>query len=305
LVGKEFYERVVELESACFSSKVILENAIQTNGTLLDEEWIQLFKRHGFQAAISLDGPADIHDKRRITAGGKGTHDCIVRNLELLRSQDYPIRFLAVVTPEAVRRGREIYQYFRQLGCKWMDFLYPICNEVASTFDRPMDPAALGQFFCDVFDAWIEEGDPGVHVRTLNDWCTRLLGGHTITCHTKTDCSYVVTVDTDGSILVCDDLMAFVDSRLGHIEDHGLELIEKHRFLTRLADPEVLFCKECSGCGFFEVCGGGCSLFRVTGKDKFGGPNIFCLTQKKAIRHIRNSLLDMGTTVSPLLPRPE
>ncbi len=290
LAGYDFYESIIELQRDFFPKKVQIDNVIQTNGMLLTDRWVDLFKRHDFQVALSLDGPAAINDLRRKTKNGRGTSRYLVDRIELLKRNAYPVRILAVITPEAVPLGKEIYKYFRDLGCCWMDFLYPICNWIDNTFDKQIDPCDPGKFLCDVFDAWIEEGNPDVYVRTLHDWCMLIMGGQTITCHSRTDCSYVLTINTDGSVHVCDDLAPYTDSLLGHIMSDSFSDIEVNENLKRLENMSALFGKECSECEYFPVCRGGCTIFRAKAIGDFTAHNYYCQSQKMTVRHIKGVL---------------
>ena len=170
-----------------------------------------------------------------------------------------------------------------------MDFLYPMCNLIHNTFDERIAPNDLGRFYCDVFDAWFDEGNPEVYIRSLHDWCMLLMGGRTVMCHSKTDCSYVLTINTDGTIHCCDDLTPFTDSLLGHVISDSFSSIEENERLTRLGKMDVLFGKECLECEYFPVCKGGCTLFRAKAKGDFTARNYYCESQKIIVKHIRET----------------
>ncbi len=288
LAGFDFFEHIVELQRELMPG-VNISNSIQTNGMLLTRRWVDMFKSLGYHVSLSLDGPDTVHDAYRRTATGQGTHRKLVERIGILKDECYPIRILAVVTPESLSLGGEtIYKYFRQLGCVWMDFLYPICNAIDNTFPEKLRPEDLAKFYIEVFDAWFSEGDPQVYVRSLHDWCLMLLRGRSQMCHSRTDCSYVVTVNTNGSIHICDDLMPYTDSHLGHIATDSLAAVERNEKLRRLSRRSVLFGDECVKCKFFPVCAGGCTLFRTKRINNFTEKNFFCTTQKLVISHVRD-----------------
>ncbi len=294
LAGQDFYDKVVKLQAEIIPPEVTIENAIQSNGLLLNDRWIDFFKRHDFQLALSLDGPAAIHDRRRVTKKGRGTHRYVQDRIKILKKNNYPVRLLAVISPESTQFGVDIYKYFRELDCEWMDFMYPICNWVKNTLDEDINVENVGQFYCDVFDAWISEGDPIVYIRSLHDIAMLLLGGRTVTCHTRTDCSYVLTINTDGRVHICDDLMSYADSDLGHIAMQSLDEIEENTKLSRLQAESVLFGNDCLNCDYFTVCKGGCTLFRAKGIGDYTARNYYCVAQRMMISHVKNVLEAMA-----------
>jgi uncharacterized protein len=206
--------------------------------------------------------------------------------LSLLREKEVPVSLLAVITPEALPYGREIYKHFREFGCRWMDFMYPMCNRLNNTTDIALEPRQWGKFYSDVFDAWADEGDPGVYVRQIHDWCMLLLGGKTDMCTSQSDCSYVVTVNTDGNVFICDDLMPYYDGDLGNIITDSFVDIARNKKLQGLSARENLHGKECLECSYFPVCVGGCSLFRVNARGDLTGRHYFCESQKLVADHI-------------------
>lgn len=293
MAGYDFFEEIIKLQKHLIPGKVKIDNYIQTNGILLNERWIELFKKNNYMVAFSIDGPKHINDLRRKTKNGKGTHDILLEKIKLLKEHSYPVKILSVITPEALPHGKGIYHYYRSLNCYWMDFLYPICNWIDSTFEMKVNPKTLGKFLCEVYDEWLKEDNPDVYIRLFHDWCMLLMSGNPITCHSRNDCSYIITLNADGKIFICDDLLAYADSYLGDIFKDNLFSVEKNYKLTKLSDHKLLFGDECSNCEYFPVCKGGCTIFRAKEKDNFLARNYYCFTQKMVIDHIKNSILNL------------
>jgi uncharacterized protein len=290
LAGYRFFEKVIELQKKNMAG-IHIDNYIQTNGLLIDKNWIDIFKQYNYYTAISMDGTKDINDLRRKKANGQGTHDELIKKIEEMKKNDYPLKILSVVTPEAIPFGKEIYKYYRSLGCDWMDFLYPICNWIDNTFENKVEPKDLGTFLCTVFTEWLNEDNPNVYIRTFHDWCLLLMQGQPITCHSRNDCAFVITINTDGKLYICDDLLAYSDSYLGDIYSDELSSIENSKKLLFLSNKNNLLGEKCKKCYFFNICNGGCTLFRAKNKDDFTEKNYFCETQKMVIGHIRSTIL--------------
>ena len=288
--GPQFFERCRALQKRYLPSDIPVVNTIQTNGILVTDEWARVIKRGGYGVCVSLDGPAEVHDEWRRTPTNTGTHNLVLRGIETLRRHEIPVSILAVITPPALGQGARIYRTFRALGCCWMDFMYPFYSLIDNTIDAEVAPAAWGDFLVDVFDAWMAEANPDVTVRLLHDLCMALMHGRTQMCISGIDCSYVVTVYPGGDVFICDDLLAYADSRLGHVHRDSLSALSCHPLLTRLKDPCFLFGDDCRRCTIFDVCRGGCTLFRARRRNDFLGRHYFCASQRRIISHITQYL---------------
>lgn len=297
LAGTAFFEEAFRLQKKYMPENVVAVNTIQTNGTLLNEKWIDLIKKINYGICLSLDGPAEINDVWRRTIDGKGTYHKVVDSIKLLNEHNIPLSVLSVITPEALPHGRKIYHHLRQLGFTWMDFMYPFYSLIDNTLDENIDPAQWGFFYKDVFDAWIEEADPDVDIRLLRDLCLLRLGGKTSMCSSSSDCSYVITVDPAGNIYVCDDLLSYSDSMIGNILTDSLFNINCHPKLTRLSQKSVLYGDNCQNCSYFPFCKGGCTLFRAQKKDDFHGKHYFCAAQRIIIDHINDYFQSIASTL--------
>lgn len=294
LAGTDFFETAFKLQQKYIPKNVTMVNTIQTNGILLNEKWIDLIKRINYGICLSLDGPAEIHNTWRQTVDGKGTYNQVVNSLKLLNEHDVSLSVLSVITPEALGKGREIYQHLRQLGVTWMDFMYPFYSMIDNTLDKNIEPSQWGFFLKDVFDAWIEEDNPNIDIRLLHDLCLLYLGGKTVMCISNSDCSYVITVDPSGNIYVCDDLLSYSDSMIGNILTSSLSNMNCHPKLTRLSHKSVLYGNDCLDCSYFPFCKGGCTLFRALKKDDFHGKHYFCAAQRIIIDRIRDYFQSMN-----------
>ena len=294
LAGIDFYKTAISLQKKYFSSATDVINSIQTNGVLLNEQWLDFIKVNNIEIGLSIDGPSDIHDIRRKDINGSGTYKRVLKSVNLLNKFEVPLKILCVVTPEAIGKGKSIYKHFRSLNCEWMDFLYPIRNNVTNTFDTNVSPDELADFFIDVFDAWISEDNENVFIRSLHDWVMLLLNGKPSMCHSYDDCSTVITINTDGRVFICDDLLPYIDSEIGNINNMSIEEIINSDKLVRLSKKENIYSSHCLKCQYFPICVGGCAVFRIKKFNDIQGKNTFCTANKKIIDHISSSLKSLS-----------
>lgn len=302
LLGLDFYRRALELQRKYADGKRI-ENTLQTNGTLVDERWCELFARGNFLVGLSLDGPADVHDAFRLTKGGRPTFDRVMRTVEFFRRSGVEYNTLSVVNRLSEGRGAEIYRFFRDtVGSRYMQFL-PAVEHVVDVegFHRPMivspdregaRPAewsvtaeGYGEFLCDLFDQWVV-GDVGqVFVQlfdaTLAQWC----GVEPGVCSMGETCGDALVVEHNGDVYSCDHFV-YPEHRLGNIRE--TPLVEIYRSEARrafgLAKRNALPA-ECLSCRYYFACRGECPKHRFeTGADGCR-KNSLCAGLMRYFRH--------------------
>jgi len=264
---------------------------MQSNGTLLDDEWVRVIKEQQIPVGVSLDGPPEVHDVHRLDHAGRGSHAATLRGLRLLQEAGLRPGVLSVITPGG--DGAAAYRYFRSLGLTSIDFLFPD----VSRDNKPRRYGLFGatpvaDFIIPVFDAWFEEDDPDVHVRVLWGLLSSLMGGtHLSDAFGNPLMSYLI-IETDGSIHALDALRAcdegIADSGL-NVATHGFDELENGLPLAhRVIHLGVPLCETCRQCPESAVCGGGYLPHRYARANGFDNPSAWCADILKLISHLRS-----------------
>lgn len=284
LMGLAFYEEAVELEKK-YGGGMHVSNSIQTNGLLIDDRWIDFFRRHSFLVGLSLDGPAHIHDHYRIHRDGTGTHGKVERvALDMLEAQ-VTVNALSVITEYSSSHAAENYRYLKDLGFTYMQFIP--CMEMdpagsGSVAEFSVASRSYGKFLCELFDAWADDftdGCPAVSVRQFDTFAAVYLGQPAPECTARSVCGDYVVVEHTGDVYSCD---FFVEDawHLGSL--HGASTLEEMLNSKR----QILFGKRksliddrCRRCSWLAFCRGGCP------KDRLRNPatrrfNPFCESYK-------------------------
>lgn len=303
LLGLDFYRRAMTLQRKYADGKRI-ENTLQTNGTLVTEEWCELFARNNFLVGISLDGPEEIHDAFRLTKGGRPTFARVVESIETFRRCGVEFNTLSVVNRLCEGRGAEIYRFFRDtVRSRYMQFL-PAVEHVVDRpgFHRPLivspdhEGARLaewsvtaegyGRFLCDVFDEWVVSDVGNYYVQmfdaSLAQWC----GVQPGVCSMGETCGDALVVEHNGDVYSCDHFV-YPEYRLGNIRE--TPLAEIYRSARRrefgLAKRNSLP-RECLRCAYYFACRGECPKHRFEkGADGFP-KNSLCEGLKLYFRHV-------------------
>ena len=273
--------------------------AMQTNGTLLDERWIDVVRKTGIELGVSLDGPADVHDANRVDFAGRGSYADAVRGLQLLQTAGLSPSVLCVINPAS--SGAEVYRTFRALGVQRFDFLLPdVTHDSKPRFFPGYEGTPIGDYLIEVFDEWFDEDDPDVKVRLLWGFVSALLGGASETDQFGNPLSAYLVIETDGTIHTNDVYRICEDGMTASGLDvfrHGFDdLAQALPLLYRVVHEGVPLSATCEACPERDVCGGGYIPHRYARANGFDNPSAWCDDIRKVLAHVR-SRLEVACTV--------
>ncbi len=289
LLGLDYFRKIVALQQKYQSSSRLIVNGIQTNGTLLDEDWCRFFSKENFAVGLSLDGPQEIHDRHRVTKNQRPTHKQALRGYRLLRKHHVYTDILCVVNAYNVRFPLQVYQFFKQINAKYVSFLpmvehQPNAESAVSALSVPAQ--AWGTFLCTIFDEWVEKDIGRIKVQVFEEAARTAFNQQHSLCIFRTTCGDVPVVEHNGDFYSCDH---FVDAghRLGNIKETPLvELLESptQKAFGR-AKLETLP-HQCRECKVKVMCNGACPKDRFL-KTPNGDPglNYLCAGYKRFFTH--------------------
>ena len=310
MMGLEFFHRSVELAEQYLKPGQQASYTIQTNGTLLDEEWAAFFKENGFLVGISIDGSREMHDAYRVNRGGRGSFDQVMRGLEFLRQTEVEWNALTTVHARNGDHGREVYRFLRdECQARFIQFI-PIIERVAEATDgevpwsswrdrplyeqkgelvtnRSIGGEQYGRFLIEVFEEWVRHDVGKVYVQlfdvTLANWVGEPPG---LCVHSET-CGLALALEHTGDLYSCDH---FVEPRykLGNIrETHMLELVASPQQRQFGLDKRETLPRYCLECDVRFACHGGCPKDRFTRTpDGEAGLNYLCPSFKAFFHHV-------------------
>jgi uncharacterized protein len=189
LTGIDFFRRVVDYQQFYGQRGHSVSNGVQTNGTLINDEWAKLFAQYHFLLGISLDGPKELHDYYRITVGGEGTHDMVHKGIGILRRHNVEFNILSVVNRITGEYPGEIWRYMCEQGFSFLQFIP--CVE--------RDPVT-GKLTDFIFDLWYHGGQPQISVRLFDNLLLAFAGHRPQVCQFKRECGDYVVVEYNGDV---------------------------------------------------------------------------------------------------------
>ena len=260
LMGIQFYEKVVELQKRYKHEGQTIENSLQTNGTLISQEWVNFFKANDFHVGVSLDGPPEVHSANRIFRNGQGSFEQVMRGIRLLRENGVKFGVLAVITKETVRLGaKRFLDFFIENGIFSIGILRqrPALN-IGRTDALPREE--FEKFAIELFDYWYSLDDPRIRIRGFDAILNSILGTRSGVCIFSGDCvGRYLGITPVGDVYHCDEFMFDERYKLGNIREHTFEEIlnpmNPKLIRIRLEDLET---KKSISCKYSKICNYGC-----------------------------------------------
>jgi uncharacterized protein len=272
LLGVDWFRKAVALQRRHGRGKVI-ENTLQTNGTLLDDAWAAFLKDHGFLVGISIDGPPGLHDRYRVNTHRRGTSARALRGLEVLQRHGVAFNTLTCVSAANGDRPLEVYRFLKRIGSRHMQFI-PVVERAGGDAASPAGAAAAfsvtgeqwGRFLVGVFDEWVRSDVGEIYVDMFELSLAKWLGIRGGACVHSETCGDALAMEHDGSVYSCDHYVepAF---RLGVIAQRPLAELAGDPAQVRFGlDKSHRLPGSCFRCPVLFACNGGCPKHRLGGQ---------------------------------------
>ena len=277
LIGLNFYKKFVELVKKYKKSSTNVTFSIQTNGTLLTEEWAEFFSKNRFLVGISLDGTREIHDRNRKDAGGKDTFKKVLENARMLQNHHVDVNILCVLTKQSAKKVSSIYQFLKKEGFYFQQYipcLDPL-EEERGGYPWSLTPSVYGAALKDLFDLWFQDlsSNTPVSIREFDNWLAILKGYPPEACSQVGRCSIQNIVEANGDLFPC-DFYALDSYRIGNVSDDSFSFNEIFSQDNIFLKEGSVRGKECPSCNWYPLCRGGCR------RDYMHGHNYFCESYK-------------------------
>ena len=288
----DFYRKALSLQQKYAGGRRI-DNVIQTNGTLLTDEWCEFFAQNHWLVGISIDGPQPDHDHYRLTAAGKPSWKKVMQGIKLLKKHGVEWNAMAVVNAYNANHPLEFYRFFKENVCQFLQFT-PIVERLtrhedgrtlASLADKDeislseasVAPEQWGYFLCAIFDEWVRKDVGKIFVEIFDCTLANWMGISPGICAYSKECGHAGVMEHNGDVYSCDHFV-FPEYKLGNIRNHSLiDMLygEQQQEFSRLKHSSLP--RQCKECDMEFACHGECPKNRFM-KDKYGdsGLNYLC-----------------------------
>jgi uncharacterized protein len=304
LLGVEFFRRVVTLQQKHAGGKTI-ENALQTNGVLLDDRWCEFFAGNRFLVGLSIDGPREIHDRYRMDRGGNATFDRVMCGLERMKQHQVQFNTLTCVQRDNARKPLEVYRFLKQVGSGFIQ-LIPVVERIAVSAGpddlRLVAPAAdvpaavsewsvlpdqFGSFLCAIFDEWVHHDVGRTFVQLFDVALESWVGLASSLCVFAETCGSAMALEHNGDLYSCDHYV-YPENKLGNIMEAALtSMVQSVRQRQFGIDKRETLPRYCKDCDVLFACNGECPKHRfMPTPDGERGWNYLCSGYRTFFRHI-------------------
>jgi uncharacterized protein len=304
LLGVDFFRAVIALQKKHAGGKSI-HNALQTNGTLIDDEWGEFLAEHKFLVGISIDGPRELHDRYRVDKGNAPTFDRVMRGLNKLKAHNVDFNTLTVVNRYNSQFPLEVYRFLKEVGSGFMQFI-PVVERKASepqsnglvliqpSFDRAaevtewsVEPLAYGKFLAGIFDEWVKKDVGRYFVQQFDVALESWMGMEASLCIFRRTCGSALAMEHTGDLYSCDHFV-YPENKLGNIVESDLDQMVRSQQQIRFGlDKRDSLPRMCRECDVRFACNGECPKHRfLTTPDGQPGLNYLCAGYKHFFHHI-------------------
>lgn len=282
-----FYEKVIELQKRYAGGRII-ENSLQTNGTLITDEYAEFFMKNGWLIGVSIDGPKEYHDAYRRSAAGGATFDNVMKGIDILNRYKVEWNAMAVINNLNGNHPLEFYHFFKRIGCRYIQFTPVVdASRLGELTPYSVRPRQWGEFLCRLFDEWVRN-DVGKYFiqifdATLANWCGVAPG----VCSLAKYCGHAGVMEHNGNVYSCDHFV-YPEYLLGNIKTKGLvEMMYSERQTKFGHDKYDTLPRQCKECKWLFACNGECPKNRLLNtKDGESGLNYLCEGYQMYFEHV-------------------
>ncbi|MFC2096795.1 anaerobic sulfatase-maturation protein [Bacteroidota bacterium] len=304
LMGLDFFQNAIEIQKK-YSGKKKISNSFQTNGTLLTADWCRFFKKNNFLVGISIDGPAELHDKYRVYKNGNPSFHLVMKGIKLLKRFQVEFNTLTVVNNVNVRYPLEVYDFLKKIGSNFMQFI-PIVERIADDPDADelalvapeyakkadisfwsVRPLQYGKFLSAIFDEWVLTDVGKYFVQIFDVTLANWVGAPPGLCVFGETCGHAMALEHNGDLYACDHFV-YQENYVGNILENPIvrliQMAEQKKFGYNKRDKLPV---QCFKCEYRFTCHGECPKNRIL-KTAEGheGLNYLCEGLKYFFKHV-------------------
>lgn len=283
-----FYKKAIALQRRYAKGRVIT-NVIQTNGSLITDEWCEFLKTNNWLVGVSIDGPQEFHDRYRHAQSGKPTWKNVMQGIRLLKKHGVEWNAMAVVNDYNANHPIDFYHFFKEYGSAFLQFT-PIVERIlphadgrhlaslqdgseARTAPFSVTPRQWGHFLCTIFKEWVQNDVGTTFVQLFDATLANWVGAQPGVCVYAKECGHAGVMEFNGDVYSCDHFV-FPEYKLGNIRQQTIaEMLygEKQSRFSMLKHQSLP--RQCRECQFEFACHGECPKNRFV-KDRYGNPGL-------------------------------
>ncbi len=297
LAGLDFFKKVIELQKKYNSKNVQINNAIQTNGYAINEEFAKFFAENSFLVGLSLDGNRELHDSLRVDRSGKGTFDKVINAAKLFNKYNVEYNILCVVNNFVARHSNQVYSFFKKNKFKYLQFIQCLDGFDGQQKNYSLTPERYISFLKNSFDNYYNDFISGNYtsIRLFDNYVSILAGRPAEACGMNGVCNCIFVIESDGSVYPC-DFYVLDKYRLGNIRVNTFEEMCDNDIIKIFINESRFIDQKCCKCKWLNICRGGCRRCREPFIDGKPSLNMFCQSYYQFFDYAYDRMKKMATS---------
>ena len=259
LAGIDYYREICAVQKSLTEKLgIAFLNNVQTNATLIDDEWASFFRENNFHVGVSLDGPKEIHDLHRKNFAGEGSFDKTMRGINILKEHGFHPGVICVVNKDNIALPDELFNFFYDNGLpfKTNDCTKSVSGKIDDTLQ--VEPDSYSLFLLRIFDLWIEKNDPNYRVAPIDNFVKGMLGHKTNICKLNGGCQQNLSFDINGDVYPCDGYLGENQVLGNFLSEEISSIVGKALFSKRFIEDRKTVIANCGSCKMTQLCNGFC-----------------------------------------------
>lgn len=297
IAGLDFFKQLMVFEKKYNVNNIQVNNALQTNGTLITEEWAKFLHDNNFLVGVSIDGPKDINDLNRVDENAKSVYPRIMDTIKLFNKYKVEYNVLSVVSAANAKHAKKVYKFYKANDFRYVQIiacLDPLL-EVPGKNKYSLTPKLYATFLKDLFDAWYEDviKGEGISIRRFDNLIGMLMGYPAEECGMLGRCQCEFVIEADGGVYPCD---FYVNDEwlMGNFKDKSFKELRESENAQRFIDVSLHVDPNCKTCPYAPICKGGCRRTREPFQDGKPSLNYFCPAFKEFYGYALPKLQDLA-----------
>jgi len=285
----DFFKQVLELQNFYKKNNQKIVNSIQTNGILLNENWIDFFIKNNFQLGLSLDGPRVFHDYYRKFPDGTGSFDRVMSSISLIQSKKLNFGIISVLTDQNVDYPEDLLSFFVENNISNLNFGLSVVKDKKNNLETfSITAKEFSDFMIRLFECWILYNNKSIIIPRLQSYIYGVYGQKTTSCEFNDWCKHYLMFDYNGIVRACCSLPQ--DWIVGDLSKQSLsEIFVSDGFIQMNKKIEKVR-KFCGNCKWKMVCCGSCPGYSFLEDKQKGSKNYFCSAHKEIYSYLDNKL---------------
>lgn len=290
LAGLDFFKKAIELQKKHNKKNIKIINSIQTNGYIIDSEWVKFFKDNKILVGLSIDGPKELHDANRLNLGNKGSFNKVIKTLEMFNRNKIEYNVLSVINSRNAKSPTKLFNFFKKYNVEHVQLIPCLDPLDGSSRPESLSSEMYIHFLKGFFDQWYWDFLKGnvMNVRYFNNLLGILLGQGPESCDMAGQCTCQLVIESNGDTYPC-DFYCTDEYKIGNILESSLDETRNDYKVKEFVDMSLIMSKDCRKCVSYALCRGGCRRHYV--KDEYGVyKNMYCDVYKEFLDYAEENL---------------